>query len=199
MAEALESFPKVATELKWAAWNAAWHTANTRMGSRTDAVGDELRWRPHIEAFARLANELSVNDITSRVRGFVWSAAWYAANLRSGNEGDAGRDQASANAALADIRRSGQFSKGLSELIDGLAWGAAWHAANLRKGISGDAQTDLLRFEDAHNRMMSNVSVDDVIFQVDQRVVTWNSPLLVASHNSRRRSLAIEVGTGWLR
>jgi hypothetical protein len=38
-----------------------------------------LRWRPHIEAFARLANELSVNDITSRVRDFVWSAAWYAA------------------------------------------------------------------------------------------------------------------------
>ena len=181
MTPPLESLPKeIATELRWAAWNAAWHAANARMGTQAAAVSDELRWRRHIANFARLASAQSINQITARVRDFLWSAAWYTANLRSGNQDDAARDQASANVAFADIRKSGQFSKGLSDVIDGLAWGAAWHAANSLKGKCEHAQADLLRFEDCYRRMMGQVTVEGVTFQADQRAVSGNSGLIAA-------------------
>jgi hypothetical protein len=181
MTAPLESLPKeIATELRWAAWNAAWHAANTRMGTQAAAVGDELRWRRHIANFARLTSGQSINRITARVRDFLWSAAWCTANLRSGNQDEAAREQASANVALADIRKSGQFSKGLSDLIDGLAWGAAWHAANSLKGKCEDAQADLLRFEDCYRRMMGQVRVEGVTLQADHTAVSWLSALITA-------------------
>ena len=37
-------------DIKWGAWNAAWHTANTRAGYQNEAENDKNRFEQHFES-----------------------------------------------------------------------------------------------------------------------------------------------------
>ena len=102
--------------IKWMAWDAAWHTANTRVGLRfaglafsKDAKDDKKRFEDHARAVEE-SGELS-QGLSDSIKWMAWDAAWHTANTRFGWRQD----------AEADRHRSDQhFSKiaGSVTLID---------------------------------------------------------------------------------
>ena len=77
-ATAAAAVVRVSEDLKWAAWNAAWHAANSLAHAPSEASLDLRRFEAHAaEAAAHLPHELALH-----IRAMVWSACWHAANSR---------------------------------------------------------------------------------------------------------------------
>ena len=65
-----------ASDIKWLAWNAAWHSANVLARRDEAARVDLARFEHH---YAAIAQKLP-GDLVAHVRAIVWSACWHAAN-----------------------------------------------------------------------------------------------------------------------
>ncbi|MEG4025555.1 MAC/perforin domain-containing protein [Microcoleus sp. S13C4] len=77
-------------DIKWGAWNAAWHTANKRAGYENDAENAKNRFEEHFES---LKNSKEVTEkLAENIKGMCWYAAWHTANTRKDYKQDAEND-----------------------------------------------------------------------------------------------------------
>jgi len=89
---------KVAEEIKWMAWNAAWYAANTHAGDKYkgDAGTNDVGFKKHSgdmsKAVAALELKLSQNALDD-IKWGAWNAAWHTANTRAGYQNEAENDK----------------------------------------------------------------------------------------------------------
>lgn len=168
---------EVAEEMKWMAWNAAWHTANIRAGYKSDAVHNEISFNKHSENVSKavidLALELSPNTIEN-IKWGAWNAAWYTANARAGYDKDAKNNLQKFEQYFQSIKNSNEVTQNLSENIKQMCFYAAWHTANTRKNYQEDAKADLYRFEDFYSKICGETTVVEIVFDVANKILREN-------------------------
>ncbi len=145
----------VAEEMKWMAWNVAWYTAHSRMGSAPSARKHEFVFNLHAERMKNNAVNPYVSPQTlENIRWFAYHAAWSTANGRVGYTADAAQSQKTAEAHFQAAKNSGELTNELFESIHKMGWAAAWYAANSMKGY--DTNGDAKAFEAAYQQIIGN-------------------------------------------
>jgi hypothetical protein len=99
--EGLNLHKSTLEDIKWFAWNAAWHAANTRKGYGADAANNRTAADEHIRR-VKATGELDPN-LVEQIYKMVWSAAWHAANNHSGHHNDAVDDRIAFDNAFEKI------------------------------------------------------------------------------------------------
>ena len=61
-------------EIKWMFWSAAWHTANTRVGYKSDAARDERQMNEHFDKIVK-SREIT-EKLATNVKWLGWNCAW---------------------------------------------------------------------------------------------------------------------------
>lgn len=93
---------KTCDEIKSMLWFAAWHTANTRVGYKSDAQRDKRQVNEHFENIIR-GGEIQ-KELATHVKELGWSCAWLAANTMKKYEDDAVRDKANVDSHFEQIK-----------------------------------------------------------------------------------------------
>lgn len=143
---------KVAEEVKWMAWNAAWYAANTRAGDKYkgDAGTNDVGFKKHSgdmsKAVAALELKLSQNALDD-IKWGAWNAAWHTANTRAGSQNDAENDFKQFEQHFESLKNSKEVTEELAGNIKNMCFYAAWYAANERNDCKQDAENDLKQFE----------------------------------------------------
>ena len=104
----------VAEKMKDCAWAAAWHTANTRMGSKGDAAADKVRFNDNADAFKDKAEGIIAGGTCDKIKWMFWDAAWHTANTRKGYTSDAAKDKDKMEANYRAIVASREISEKLA-------------------------------------------------------------------------------------
>ena len=73
-------------------WFAAWHTANTRVGYKSDAARDERQMNEYFDNIVK--TEEMTRQLATDIKWLGWNCAWHAANTLKRFKDDAKRDEA---------------------------------------------------------------------------------------------------------
>ena len=167
----------VAEKMKDCAWAAAWHTANTRMGSKGDAQADKVRFHDNADEFKRKATGILTGQVCDRIKWMFWDAAWHTANTRKGYNKDATKDKTNMEAGYRAIVASGEMSETLANNIRGMGWFASWYCANTRKGYSDDARGDEAKVNSYFRKIRGEVRLVSMKFDMDTAHILGQRPL----------------------
>ena len=182
---------EVAEEMKWMAWNAAWHTANTRAGYKGDAVNDKIKFEQQSEnvskAVTGLVLKLSPSTLEN-IKWGAWCAAWHTANIRAGYENDAANDLEQFEQNFQSLKDSKEVTSELADNIKNMCMSAAWHTANTRKDYKDDAASDLYNFENFYNKICGEITVVDIKFYIDRRKMLALKPKVLAELELKNKS-----------
>ena len=88
-------------EIKGMFWYAAWHTANTRVGYKSDAKRDKIQMEEHFEKLVSAGDVQK--SLATDIKWLGWNCAWYAANKMKGYEDDTVRDKANVESHFQKI------------------------------------------------------------------------------------------------
>ena len=167
----------VAEKMKDCAWAAAWHAANTRMGSEGDAQADKVHFHDNADEFKQKATGILTEEVCDHIKWMFWNAAWYTANTRRGYDDDATKDKENMEAGYRAILASREISETLAENIRGMSWFASWYCANTRKGYNDDARGDEAKANSYFRKISGEVRLVSMNFDMDTAHVLGQRPL----------------------
>lgn len=152
---------EVAQEMKWMAFNAAWHAANERAGVKEDSVTNELTFKEHYNKMIKAVSNLELKLSRKTLDDIKWgafNAAWYTANIRGNVPNDAENNRTAYEDYFNSLQNSSEVTPELAANIKNMCFFAAWHAANDRYNNKEDARNDHKRFEYYYGQIVLQIN-----------------------------------------